>query len=435
MEPARGQRGLPRRIGTCFGPPGLERETLLYAGPMRLDGVDGEPEIVGRVVLQMEGRPRLLLYVDEAAHGAAQIEWDLRGPIDSMVFPLGGPIAGPLATSRRSDATPLLIGKTVEGGRIENADRFLFHVAGTFDGYLPVRPVHEGGAQPQLALELPGWELALTLASGPEASAFGAVVAAHPRELPATGEQVQELQQRLFVLLSLIASRERGCGAVVGMSGDDVVWMWCGAPVVRTEPSGVRWCPKHLVAPALSALAEGMGQLASDPAMEQAVARAAKFLLAADGAEALDVRIPLACAGLELLSWAVLRRRDRMGRKSYKELKDAGRARELFARASVPVGIPPEFEALRALAQSREDVVADGPGVLWSVRHDLIHPPNHAGTPAWPSSDELRESWQLGGWYLELALLWLLGYRGSYGSRLRLDRWAYEIEAVPWADA
>jgi hypothetical protein len=59
---------------------------------------------------------------------------------------------------------------------------------------------------------------------------------------------------------------------------------------------------------ALPALAKGHAQLATDQALEAVVDRAVEYLLSADSAEVLDVRIPLACSGLELLAWAVLRR-------------------------------------------------------------------------------------------------------------------------------
>ncbi|MDX6708811.1 MAG: hypothetical protein QOI48_4657 [Solirubrobacteraceae bacterium] len=51
----------------------------------------------------------------------------------------------------------------------------------------------------------------------------------------------------------------------------------------------------------------------------------------------------------------------------------------------------------------------------------------------WPSSAELKESWQLANWYLELAVLRELDYEGKYWSRLRLGRQAADLEPVPWA--
>lgn len=53
--------------------------------------------------------------------------------------------------------------------------------------------------------------------------------------------------------------------------------------------------------------------------------------------------------------------------------------------------------------------------------------------PEWPDRDELLEAWQLAAWYLELAVVRLLGYEGEYVSRLRLEGWIGDTEIVPWS--
>jgi hypothetical protein len=45
----------------------------------------------------------------------------------------------------------------------------------------------------------------------------------------------------------------------------------------------------------------------------------------------------------------------------------------------------------------------------------------------------LVEAWQLATWYLELAVVRLLGYDGEYVSRLRLEGWIGDTEPVPWS--
>jgi len=41
------------------------------------------------------------------------------------------------------------------------------------------------------------------------------------------------------------------------------------------------------------------------------------------------------------------------------------------------------------------------------------------------------DAWNLGLWYLEMSMLAICGYSGSYGNRLK-RRWVGEIEKVPW---
>ena len=43
------------------------------------------------------------------------------------------------------------------------------------------------------------------------------------------------------------------------------------------------------------------------------------------------------------------------------------------------------------------------------------------------------DAWILGQWYIELTLLRLFGYTGSYSDRLRRGVWKSEaVERVPW---
>jgi hypothetical protein len=133
---------------------------------------------------------------------------------------------------------------------------------------------------------------------------FSFVIEAIPHDLPLDLDATERLCSQVFLLLSLIAGQEIGFAPVVGMDpAGQVVWADWGAPRVRSGQSVWRWCPKQLVNQALPALATGLSSLADDPALQQVVDRAGHHLLAANGPEVLDVRIPVACSGLELLGW------------------------------------------------------------------------------------------------------------------------------------
>lgn len=74
------------------------------------------------------------------------------------------------------------------------------------------------------------------------------------------------------------------------------------------------------------------------------------------------------------------------------------------------------------------------PEVVFNVRNALVHPPKRLDEPEWPSEDELFEAWQLATWCLELAIVGLLGYEGTYMSRLRLNQPGVGHDAsVPWS--
>ena len=43
------------------------------------------------------------------------------------------------------------------------------------------------------------------------------------------------------------------------------------------------------------------------------------------------------------------------------------------------------------------------------------------------------QAYTLEKWYLELAVLALCGYTGSYNNRTSSQRWVGQVERVPWA--
>jgi hypothetical protein len=322
-------------------------------------------------------------------------------------------------------------------GDLRRAARLLLHVSGPLTRYpLPASETDSAEqAQPQLPWTFLGWDLRLAEAGGPKAvNEFSFVVEAIPRDLPLGLDAAEQLCNQAFFLLSLIAGQEIGVGPVVGVDpAGRVVWVDWGAPRFRPERSAWRWCPDHLVNQALPVLASGWLSLADDPALQRVVNRAGRHLLAANGPEVLDVRIPVACSGLELLGWAVLQRQQWLTKDGLGKLPAAAQVRLLLQWAGIPIELPTQFSALPARRGRLGQPDMAGPELIFDVRNSLVHPPKRIDEPEWPASNELFEAWQLATWYLELAVIRLLGYQGEYGSRLRLGGWVYDTEPVPWS--
>jgi hypothetical protein len=107
--------------------------------------------------------------------------------------------------------------------------------------------------------------------------------------------------------------------------------------------------------------------------------------------------------------------------------------RLLLQWAGIPVELPSQFGALAARGGRLSQSDVAGPELIFDVRNNLVHPPKRIDEPEWPDRAQLLEAWQLATWYLELALLRLLGYEGEYVSRLRLGGWDFDTEPVPWS--
>ena len=119
------------------------------------------------------------------------------------------------------------------------------------------------------------------------------------------------------------------------------------------------------------------------------------------------------------------------GEKDFDDLPAKERMRMLLAEANIPQVIPTGLRTLTAVAQLEKWI--DGPHALTKLRNCITHPTgDNRQTLDRVSMPARYEAFCLALWYLELILLWLVGYRGDYVNRLTV-RANGDREAVPWA--
>jgi hypothetical protein len=422
--------------------PSEDGTIVVYAGDLQLAIGPDEHVLPGNLELRLSPRPEF------SAHVAGSDPWLLMHAWESqrmtVALPAGAALDAPtgrVPTARPEDTAPwadvpIWINRMTTG-ELRLVERLLLHVSGPLSRWpLPSRETGDGEqAQPQLYWSLSGWDLRLAEAGGPKAlDDFSFVIEATPHNLPLDRDATERLCSHVFLLLSLIAGQEIGVAPVVGMDpAGQVVWADWGAPRIRTGQSAWRWCPKQLVNQTLPALATGLSSLADDPALQLVVDRAGRHLLAANGPEVLDVRIPVACSGLELLGWAVLQRQQWLTKEGLSKLPAKSRVRLLLHWAGIPVEVPSQLVALAARRGRLGQSDVAGPELVFDVRNNLVHPPKRIDEPEWPDRDQLLEAWQLAMWYLELVVIRLLGYEGEYLSRLQLEGSDLDTETVPWS--
>ena len=142
-----------------------------------------------------------------------------------------------------------------------------------------------------------------------------------------------------------------------------------------------------------------------------------------------DGSIILLQAALERLAWHLLvRRRHAISQRAFSKLPGSDQLRLLLDLSSIPLELPSILTDLTATASLQHWV--DGPEAFVSLRNGIVHPRR-----TWEALDGrvYYEALQLGKWYLELVLLKACGYHGLYANRLRIPRYAGQVEAVPWA--
>lgn len=102
-----------------------------------------------------------------------------------------------------------------------------------------------------------------------------------------------------------------------------------------------------------------------------------------------------------------------------------------LSRHDIPVEIPDKCGTLREYVDS-----LNGPGpadavlTLISLRNNAVHPRKDADVP----EGAYFHAWNVARWFIELLILGVTDYSGSYGNRLR-SRSVGEVDSVPWVAA
>lgn len=155
------------------------------------------------------------------------------------------------------------------------------------------------------------------------------------------------------------------------------------------------------------------------------------YLGANDSFHGIDTGIILTQAALERLSYEYSVRDKRLlAVEGFKNLRASDRLRLLFSSLRIPLDIPAETPTLRYFAISGQMKWWDASHALTEIRNSLVHP-EHKHRSCFRNA--YYEAWNLGLWYLEMGILAICDYSGTYGNRLK-QRWVGQTEDVPWKE-
>ena len=136
---------------------------------------------------------------------------------------------------------------------------------------------------------------------------------------------------------------------------------------------------------------------------------------------------------LELLTCvAFLEENSLMSEKAFEGLSAADKVRVLLFWLGTSTTIPAKYTELNKYAQANKArmVSADAPEVVTDIRNAIIHPTkSNREKRERIDNAAVYEAWQLNLWYVELALLKLIGYSGPYSNRTKDNSGG---EALPW---
>lgn len=121
--------------------------------------------------------------------------------------------------------------------------------------------------------------------------------------------------------------------------------------------------------------------------------------------------------------------------QSSARVKADEKLKRLLEYASLPTNlsdIPCDIDTLKGLREFAAIENKDAPKVITEVRNRITHPVRKRDELAIVHPLALRrEVWRLGLWYLELFLLYWLGYEGRYNNRMKFN-WGGDYDESPW---
>ncbi len=217
------------------------------------------------------------------------------------------------------------------------------------------------------------------------------------------------------------------CAVGLNLAGDSIWESWSSP----REP----WCnPRSWFDPhnskQLTSLFPGFMNFWKDEYWNEAIRECFYWYLNANySPRGIDAGIILNQTAIERLSYEfAVNEKCLLTAKGFKDLKASDKMRLLFSSLDIPIDIPSETPELRNIASNNQLNWLDSPHALTEIRNSLIHPEKKNKKQF---KDAYYEAWNLGLWYLEMGILAILGYKTTYGNRLK-QKWVGEVEKVPW---
>lgn len=153
------------------------------------------------------------------------------------------------------------------------------------------------------------------------------------------------------------------------------------------------------------------------------------YVEANNNAGMVEGSIILIQTALELIyNWFLVERQKMIVGGDAEGLSAANKIRLLIYQFKISADIPAAFKELAAVPN-----VQDGPEAFVKIRNALVHGQENKRAELRNITLKAKyQALQLGIWYVELALLYIMGYKGKYKNRTDGNTWRDTGVLVPW---
>ena len=245
-------------------------------------------------------------------------------------------------------------------------------------------------------------------------------------------DEVQDVLSALGMFLSFVAGWWVGIGFVRGKnSKGNLGWQQWG--LSRTQPKDTArhsWYHWKL-ADMLGQVFPGFVRLLQHPTWQAPLGSILYWYNRSNSmAAGVDGSIILTQAAFELLAWHVLvQDSSLLSEENFHALNAEGQIRVLLGHLGIPLAVPSGLVELIKIGKGFNWLC--GPQALVAIRNQLVHPAKKRGKAHQARGYPYFEAWLLGQRLLELCILRLCRYDGSYIDRTE-TRGFPEPTPVPW---
>jgi len=253
--------------------------------------------------------------------------------------------------------------------------------------------------------------------------------------------EVQSILKALQWLLSFASAKHIGIFPIKGLLGDKVVWVYCKIPPITIwDRANFTWFHTLDCASIFAELIpETYSKLKSETWSETLYKVLSTYIRCNLNGVSIENGIVMVQEALEDLAWVYLvKDRGILSPKRFNDRSAHCNIRHFLHQLDIPNTCKEKF--LYGKIEMVSERIAkqwnwdkyDGLNIFTELRNCIVHPKKRADRRY--NDIHWQDRWhflQLGILYLELSILHLLNYNGSYQNRLG-SRWKGDTELVPW---
>ncbi|ACL06152.1 hypothetical protein Dalk_4473 [Desulfatibacillum aliphaticivorans] len=298
----------------------------------------------------------------------------------------------------------------------------------------------------QIPMEVDGWEILISghikthewieeirETGGWAATHIGAIRKSNFR--PISWEEAKNLIKCLHNFLSFARGHWQPIGNIRLLDSEKNCTreMWGLLPGgSQPNQSGMTWWSPHPMGHELKDAFKGFWKIWNNPIWTEPLIEIIYWYLQANlgsrGQLGCDSALILSQAALEKLAWIyITRSKEVVSEEDFASIKRASdKFRLLATHLEIPQEIPGIIESLKEDMEG--NIFEDAFHAITDIRNQLVHPKRNRELKDRATFD----AWNLSQWYIEMFLLRLMKYEGHYANRIRIRKWAGEIDQVPW---